>query len=96
MDNADRRRSGYLNRSGHDTSWMERAACRGLDPDMFFPSNGGPNPDALKVCAACEVRHRCLVYAVEAAETLGTWGGTCQEERTRIIDRRSRKGPRSA
>ena len=29
-----------------DMGWMEQAACKGLDPDLFFPERGEPHAQA--------------------------------------------------
>lgn len=44
------------------TAWIERAACLGVDPDLFYPERGDRDAltRALAVCAGCPVRQRCL------------------------------------
>lgn len=66
--------------------WTERAACRGLDPELFYPvGSSGPaveQVDAAKaVCAGCPVRTECLDWALRTGEAHGVWGGTTPEER---------------
>jgi WhiB family transcriptional regulator, redox-sensing transcriptional regulator len=66
--------------------WWESAACREADPDMFFPvSSAGRGHDevarAKAVCAACQVRRRCLQFALATHQAHGVWGGTTEEER---------------
>jgi WhiB family redox-sensing transcriptional regulator len=68
--------------------WYELAACRGLDPDLFFPERGERTDDALAVCAPCPVRDDCL--AAGLTERFGIWGG--RSERQRRILRRERAG----
>ena len=65
------------------------ASCRGMDPDLFFPSSSGEVKAAKAVCAACPVRAECLEYALANAERLGVWGGTSERERGRL--RRSQR-----
>ncbi len=49
-----------------DREWRMNAACRGVDPELFFPAaEGGPARDAQvaaakAVCARCPVRRECL------------------------------------
>jgi hypothetical protein len=43
--------------------WRELAACRGIDPEVFFPGRGETAGPARRVCAACPVRQSCLEYA---------------------------------
>lgn len=57
--------------------WRERAKCRGLDPELFFPRKGETAGAAKAVCATCDVRDEC--YAI--AERQGVWGGTSERER---------------
>jgi WhiB family redox-sensing transcriptional regulator len=61
-------------------------ACRGVDPDLFFPvGSSGPAllqaAEAKAVCAGCPVRDDCLSYAIETGQSAGVWGGTSEEER---------------
>lgn len=57
-----------------DTSWTERGACRGSDPNLWFV-DGRPEPKAVAVCETCPVKAQCLHYAIEAGEDFGLWGG---------------------
>lgn len=45
-----------------DTSWVERAACRGRSTDLWFPSGGSSDAysAALLICRRCPVRSECL------------------------------------
>lgn len=66
--------------------WVERAACAGVDPELFFPSERGQKSvdqsrAARKVCAVCPVRQECLDYAVENREQWGIFGGMNRDER---------------
>jgi WhiB family transcriptional regulator, redox-sensing transcriptional regulator len=65
--------------------WMPRGACRGEDPELFFPvTAAGPALAqvfaAKAVCFGCVVRAACLSYALASGQA-GIWGGTTQEER---------------
>lgn len=68
--------------------WQALGACRGLDPDVFFPERGGSMVAATwkarRVCAGCPVRLPCLEHALEWPEKLGVWGGTTEQERRRL------------
>lgn len=73
--------------------WRERAACRGSDPDLFFPEKDQQAQvqveEAKAVCSTCPVRAPCLEYALTAREKQGVWGGTSDNDRRAI--RRQRK-----
>lgn len=72
----------------HDEQWRVHGACArtfplnllgliaavGLDPDLWFPEQGG-GAIAARVCAGCPVRSDCLMYAVDRREEFGIWGG---------------------
>ena len=64
--------------------WREHAACRGADPDLFFPPEDGGKAQARKakaICAACPVRIECLDYALRHGEHWGVWGGVAERDR---------------
>ena len=46
--------------------WRELAACRGLEPNLFFPSRGEVLTDVRAVCAACPVQEPCRDFAIES------------------------------
>ena len=79
--------------------WRNLAACRGLDPDLFFAERGDTLTvrNARAVCAGCPVAAECLEYAIANDETVGMWGGLCGDELIREERRRragGRKGPK--
>ena len=46
-------------------AWRRSAACRGADPDLFFPERGSHRPvEALAYCEECSVRSECLASAL--------------------------------
>jgi WhiB family redox-sensing transcriptional regulator len=61
--------------------WMEDAACRGLNPSLFFPERGQPTETAKGVCGECPVREDCLDYSIRTRQVWGVWGGTSERER---------------
>lgn len=70
--------------AGGSPGWMPRGACRGEDPELFFPvTAAGPALAqafaAKAVCFRCAVRAACLSYALATGQA-GIWGGTTQEE----------------
>jgi WhiB family redox-sensing transcriptional regulator len=71
-------------------SWRQHAACRGLDPEIFFPASDEDADSAKAVCDACAVRQSCLEHALGIREKEGVWGGATEKERRRIIRQRRR------
>ena len=70
--------------------WLDQAACRGLDPERFFPESGEQTKtaEAKAICSGCQVRDQCLDLAVKAASGIdgdhGVFGGTLPAERSRL------------
>ncbi len=73
-------------------TWHNRAACRGLDPSIFFLSTDDEDDasQAKAVCELCPVREACLEHALAYREKEGVWGGCTERERRRIIRQRRR------
>ena len=69
-------------------SWRQHAACRGADPDIFYPSSDEEAEEAKAICATCPVRQACLEYALANRERDGVWGGATERERRRLIRQR--------
>jgi WhiB family transcriptional regulator, redox-sensing transcriptional regulator len=79
-------------RPAAERDWWLRAACRFIEPDLFFPiSNSGASRDqattAKAVCAACEVRSECLAFAGRTRQNHGIRGGLTEDERAAIVRR---------
>jgi WhiB family redox-sensing transcriptional regulator len=70
--------------------WRSRAACRGLDTEVFFPLHATRGPAtpreaaAKRVCARCPVVAECLRFALRHGEDWGIWGGLSSHERRRL------------
>ena len=71
-------------------SWMKQGACRGLDPNLFFPIYEKDEAVPKEVCSTCPVRIECLEYSLERREDHGIWGGTTEKERRRLRRQRRR------
>ncbi len=70
-------------------AWQARAACRGVDPDLFFPERTTSNQDverAKAVCGSCPVRDECLEYGLH--DEFGVWGGRAGGDRKKLRNRR--------
>lgn len=73
--------------------WQDFAFCRGMDPNLFFPTRGATDEDFAapkRVCAQCPVREDCLEHALRNGERFGVWGGANERERERMRRRRRR------
>lgn len=73
-----------------DIAWRSLGACRGLDPEIFFPETAEQIEQALEICDGCGVRVACLEHALARREKVGVWGGTTDKDRRRIIRQRRR------
>ena len=69
---------------GRPDAWKYDAVCAQTDPEMFFPEKGGSTREAKRVCLSCEVREKCLEYAIANDERFGIWGGYSERERRRL------------
>ena len=60
--------------------WMDRALCREVDPELFFPDRPANMRierfrQAVAICQRCEVRSDCYRYAYDNNVSDGVWGG---------------------
>lgn len=69
-------------------TWRQHGACRGTDPDIFYPVSDEDAEEAKSICATCPVREPCLEYALATRERDGVWGGATERERRRMIRQR--------
>ena len=70
-----------------NVNWQQYAACRGCDPDIFFPRRGKDVHEPKTICAGCPVLEECREWATFYGERQGIWGGLSWNER-----RRARRG----
>ncbi|GAA3843571.1 WhiB family transcriptional regulator [Sphaerisporangium flaviroseum] len=80
--------------------WRHRAACRDVDPELFFPiGNTGPAlmqiEEAKQVCHSCPVSEPCLKWAIESGQDAGVWGGLSEDERRALKRRTARARARA-
>lgn len=73
-----------------DHAWHQQGACRGLDPEIFYPATDEEAEQAKGVCSLCGVQEACLEHALGRREKDGIWGGATEKERRRIIRQRRR------
>jgi WhiB family redox-sensing transcriptional regulator len=75
------------------SDWRAEAACRTVDPEIFFPVGSARDVErhyraARAVCADCPVARQCLEAAVALDGVDGVWAGTTPMERDVLIARR--------
>ena len=66
--------------------WVERAACRDADPDVFFPARGESATAARAICEGCPVIPECRRYVDRLEVGHYAWGfyaGESPRERQR-------------
>jgi WhiB family redox-sensing transcriptional regulator len=73
-----------------DLTWQERALCKEVDAELFFPYKGENCAAAKQVCGLCEVSAQCLNYAIAHQERVGVWGGMSERERRKEAAKRRR------
>jgi WhiB family redox-sensing transcriptional regulator len=80
--------------STHATDWRQHAACRDIDPDLFFPPPLGARMRTVMqqvraICDPCPVRKQCLQFALDvegdkpAESRHGLWAATTPRQRWR-------------
>ena len=87
MENKQYVRDDYLSdviyylTSFEEREWVDRAACKGMDPNIFFPERGDTATyrKAIEVCSGCPVRAECREYGDK--EATGIWGGASTKRR---------------
>jgi WhiB family redox-sensing transcriptional regulator len=63
------------------TEWMELAACRGVEPELFFTEKKPGVPcsrtaRAKEICSTCPVQAQCLDFATATSWVQhGVWAG---------------------
>jgi len=63
----------------------ERAACRDVDPEVFFPAEGRDGHEAKAICRHCPLRGGCAEWALDQPGDLaGVWGELTARDRRRL------------
>lgn len=62
-------------------AWQTDAACRGMDPALWYPERGADTDPAKEICAHCPVRADCAEAG--RPERFGIWGGLTERQRRR-------------
>lgn len=71
-------------RSDTPHEWQDDAACAQVDPELFFPEQGGSAVEPRRLCGSCPVRAECLAFALSRDEKFGIWGGLTARERNAL------------
>jgi len=69
--------------------WRTDAACRSVDPELFFPIGTTGNAlgqieAAKRICRQCDALEACLEFALATNQESGVWGGTAEDERRKL------------
>ena len=69
--------------------WRASAACRDVDPELFFPGDDiraarAQVKTAKLICRGCPVSAICLSWALASGQEAGIWGGLTEDERRRL------------
>lgn len=80
---------------------LNSAACRGVDPELFFPIGNTDVAlmqieEAKQICQPCAVRESCLTWALESGQDAGVWGGLSEDERRSLKRRTARARQRES
>ena len=80
-----------------DYDLYEKALCRGMDINLFFPERGvnyNTIREIKKLCKQCPVRVECFEVAMaQENDNFGIFGGTTPKERRKIRAERSYGNP---
>lgn len=71
-------------RNGASYTMVDRL-CSQADPEAWFPEKGGSTREAKNICARCDDKVACLIYALDRAEPFGVWGGTSERDRKTLL-----------
>ena len=76
-------RRDYLMKGPQISEFVGKAACKGMEVNLFFPSTGVISRAVAVVCSNCEVKVQCEEFAVNNDNIQGIWGGTNEADRRR-------------
>jgi hypothetical protein len=75
------------------TGWHTKAACRGLDPELFYQRHG--YPAAIQTCKTCPVLLDCAAQAwaneIDAVYIYGVYAGVPPLSRQRYYEQHRRQ-----
>ncbi|HEY6018833.1 MAG TPA: WhiB family transcriptional regulator, partial [Candidatus Paceibacterota bacterium] len=70
-------RTWYADFIRPDLRWQEKAACKDMDPALFFPERGKviTSNQAIITCFSCPVRMECFEWKTLSGSKEGVWAG---------------------
>ena len=80
--------------------FRHQGACRGEDPELFFPIGDTSDPkspaylqaqESKEICGYCPVIDQCRKWAFETNQQHGTWGGLTEQERRSLKRKENRE-----
>ena len=83
------------------SDWVEQAACRGVETELFYSSSRSQVTKAIGICERCLVQTKCLKAADKLERGMGlkmisgVWGGLTADERIlrrRVLNEVLRRG----
>lgn len=64
-------------------------ACKGMDPDVFYPTSRHGVAEAIAICETCPIKDACLSWALgeygNLPELDGIWGAKSEKQRVRML-----------
>ncbi|TAK89312.1 MAG: WhiB family transcriptional regulator [Burkholderiaceae bacterium] len=81
----------FATRSDVDPMWRDRAACKDVDPELFYTEGMGMgNPAGLQyaammTCQRCPVQTPCLARALDTGDLFAVMGCTTPADRNPMI-----------
>lgn len=76
-------RKGALHK---EPTWVLDAACRSVDPELFYDDQLVRAGHYKVVCNNCPVQQECLTFAWAMRDTNGIWGGLTPQQRRRMVE----------
>lgn len=67
--------------------WLRKAACRGMNPTIFFADDGAYYKEAREVCGRCPVAEECLAMILRTpkhCDEVGIFGGLTPTQRRNL------------
>lgn len=63
---------------------FDKIACRDVDTNLFFSELKSKVEKAKAICNSCDVREKCLQFALDDEIEFGIFGGATPQERKQL------------